>query len=338
MAKTRRSPALPRHLRLGKEPCRYYTEAEVHAALTADPAGYFRFVKQTLVAIAEGRAQVSAPPKQVFTDPATGGDFRVMPCELRAGSRAVKTVKVIGTNTVQRKVRDQITVGKLLVLDSDENFVSAVFEACLLSSARTGACAALAIDVLARERERLVVIGSGRVGHYAALYAVAACGVRRLTFCDSIPGRARGLAKWFSAAFPGVDSDASPVGAVADADVVVLATTSAVPVVSPPCWGANLVVSLGADTDTQSELDPAWARHAAIYCDSVDSLRFGDLRAWVEAGRIDATAVTSIVEALRDNPRRGEQPSVFVSTGSALFDNLTACYLRERGASRPAPR
>jgi ornithine cyclodeaminase/alanine dehydrogenase-like protein (mu-crystallin family) len=336
MAKTRRSPALPRHLRLGKEPCRYYAEAEVHAALTADPAGYYRFVKQNLVAIAEGRAEVSAPPKQVFADPATGGDFRVMPCELRAGSRAVKTVKVIGTNTVQRKVRDQITVGKLLVLDPKENFVSAVMEACLLSSARTGVCAALAIDVLARARARLVVVGSGRVGHYAALYAVASGGVREVTFCDSVRGRARDLAKWFGSVFSGVTSNACPVGAVADADVVILATTSAVPVARPPCWGANLVVSLGADTDTQSELDPAWARHADIYCDFLDSLRFGDLRAWLDAGQIDATAVTPIMEALRNPPRGGDRPRVFVSTGSALFDNLTAYYLLERARTKSA--
>ena len=330
MAKTRRPPALPRHLRLGREPCRYYTEAEVHAALTADPAGYFRFVKRTMAGIAAGRVTVTAPPKQVFDDPATGGDFRVMPCELRAGSRRVKTVKVIGTNTVQRKVRDQITVGKVLVLDPRENFVSAVMEACLLSSARTGVCAALAIDVLARARARLVVLGSGRVGHYAALYAIASGGVRQVTFCDPVRGRARDLAKWFGAEFPGVTSDASPVGAITAADVVVLATTSAVPVASPPCWGANLVVSLGADTDTQSELDPAWARCADIYCDSLDSLRFGDLRAWAEAGQIDATAVTAILEALRDSPRGGDRPRVFVSTGSALFDNLTVHYLLER--------
>jgi ornithine cyclodeaminase/alanine dehydrogenase-like protein (mu-crystallin family) len=336
MAKTRRPPALPRHLRLGKEPCRYYTESEVHAALTADPAGYFRFVRRTMAAIAAGRITVTAPPKQVFEDPGTGGDFRVMPCELRTGTRLVKTVKVIGTNTVQRKVRDQITVGKVLVLDPRENFVSAVMEACLLSSARTGVCAALAIDVLARTRQRLVVIGSGRVGHYAALYAIASGGVREITFCDSMLKRARDMAKWFSAAFPGISSHAAPVSAITAADVVVLATTSAVPVASPPCWGANLVVSLGADADTQSELDPAWARYADVYCDSLDSLRFGDLRAWAEAGQIDAAAVTAILEALRDPPRGGDRPRIFVSTGSALFDNLTVHYLLERGRTKRA--
>lgn len=338
MAKPSGWPALPGTLRVGEEPCRHYTEVEVHAALTADPAGYFAFAKQIISALAAGRAEVTAPPKQVFVDPRTGGDFRVMPCELRLGSRVMKTVKVIGTNTVQRKVPDQITVGKVLVLDPEENYVSAVFDACLLSSARTGLCAALAIDVLARGRQRLVVIGSGRVGYYAALYAITACGVGQVSFCDSVPGRAEDMAKWFGGAFPGVQSDARTPGAITAADVVILATTSAVPVASPPCWGANLVISLGADTDTQAELDPAWARYADLYCDSLDSLRFGDLRAWSEAGQIDAASVTGLLESLRQPPPASERPRVFVSTGHALFDNLTACYLLEPEATRSATR
>lgn len=103
-----------------------------------------------------------------------------MPCEVRSGVQITKTVKLIGTNTVQRVVPDQITVGRLLVLDPAENFVFAVMEACLLSSDRTGACAALAIDALARARDRLAVIGSGRVGFYAALYAIAAAGAKHV--------------------------------------------------------------------------------------------------------------------------------------------------------------
>lgn len=329
-AKAAGPDALPGNLRVSEEPCRYFTEAEVHALLTAQPAGYFAFAKELLTAIATGRAQMTAPPKQVFTDPGTGGDFRVMPCELRHGASIMKIVKVIGTNTVQRAIPDQITVGKVLVIDPRENFISAILEACLLSSARTGVCAALAIAVLARARERLVVIGSGRVGHYAALYAIASSGIQHVTFCDSIDERAGEAAKWFSAMFPGVQVDAQPIDSIKAADIVVLATTSAVPVASPPCWGANLVISLGADTDAQAELDPAWSRHADLYCDTLDSLRFGDLRAWIEAGQIDPTAVSDLLESLREPPPDSDRPRVFVSTGSAIFDNLTASYLLER--------
>lgn len=322
--------APPDILRVGGEPYRYLAEAEVHALLTADPGGYLAFVKEAMAAIAAGRAQVTVPPKQVFTDPVTGGDFRIMPCELRYGTRVVKTVKLVGTNTRQRKVPDQITVGKLFVLDPEENFVSAILEACLLSSARTGACAALAIACLAQARDSLVVVGSGRVGYYSALYALGAVAFERVIFCDIVHERARRTAQWFAPRFPGVQIEARPVSAITSAAVVVLATTSRAPVASPPCWDANLIVSLGADINTQSELDPAWSHCADIYCDTLDSMRFGDLRAWTEAGRIDPTQVSGLLDVLRNPPFDTSRPRVFVSTGSALFDNLTACYLLER--------
>jgi len=85
----------------------------------------------------------------LFSDPGDAGDFRVMPCVVRRGGRVRKTIKVVGTNLAQQVVPGQITVGKALALHPVENFVTDLFEACLLSSARTGACAALALDLLA---------------------------------------------------------------------------------------------------------------------------------------------------------------------------------------------
>src|SRR5689334_13782404 len=101
---------LPDFLRVGSEPYRCLSDTEVHAFLTADPEGYFSYSRELLTAIAQGRAQMVLPAKQVFADSATGGDFRVMPCELRCGGRVTKTVKLVGTNTVQHRVPDQITV------------------------------------------------------------------------------------------------------------------------------------------------------------------------------------------------------------------------------------
>ena len=326
---------LPEFLRVGVEPYRCLSDADVHALLTADPAGYIAFSRDVMMAVADGRAQTVLPAKQVFGDPTTGGDFRVMPCELRQGAAMTKTVKLVGTNTIQRQVPDQITVGKLFVLDPRENFVSWMIDACVLSSARTGMCTALAISALAPRRRSLMVVGSGRVGYYSALYAVAACGVAQVTFCDRVPERARAAADALAVAFPAAQVDARPVGAMRHADIVALATTSAAPVASPPGWGAGLVVSLGADTDAQSELDPSWTECADLFCDTPDSLRFGDLLSWNRSGRITGSAVRDLLDVMRAPPTDSGRTRVFVSTGSALFDNVTARYLLER-APRPA--
>ncbi len=326
-SRRRRRPKAGGAFRVSPEPFRYFTESQVHALLVARPARYVRAVRSALRAIATGKAKLVLPPKQLFPDARNHGDFRVMPCEVRRGGSVTKIVKVIGTNTLQRTVPDQITVGKLLVLDPQENFICAVMEACLLSSARTGACAALAIDALARGRSEMVVVGSGRVGTYAALYAVAATGVKRVAFCDVVPQRARQAAAWLATRFPRVRCEARPLAGVERADVVVLATTSARPIRAVAGWGANLVVSLGADTDEQSELDAAWARRAELYCDTLDSLRFGDLRAWVEGGLTRRRAVSDLLDVYRSRRKASLRPRVFVSTGSALLDNLTARYL-----------
>lgn len=318
---------------MSREPFRYFTEARVHRMLVADPAGYVRSVRSDLRAIARGAARLVLPPKQLFPDARGRGDFRVMPCEVRRSRRVTKIVKVIGTNALQRAVPDQITVGKLLVLDPRENFVSAIMEACLLSSARTGACAALAIDALALDRADMVVVGSGRVGTYAALYAVAAAGVRRVVFTDVVQRRARLSASWLAAVCPGIRSEARALNDIRSASIAVLATTSTRPIRAVARWAPRLVVSLGADTDEQSELEPAWARRAEIFCDTFDSLRFGDLKAWLRAGLVRRNTVSDLLDVYRRPRKVASRPRVFISTGSALLDNLTARYLLDGARS-----
>ena len=89
------------------------------------------------------------------------------------------------------------------------------------------------------------------------------------------------------------------------------------------------MISVGADTDFQHELDPAWADMADLFVDTRDSARFGDLRKWLDDGLIGKEDMRDIFDILR-NDINATRPRIFVSTGSALFDNLTAAYLVER--------
>lgn len=317
-----------RVLRTSHEPCIHLSDAEVHAVLTRDPAGCFIHMLQALRDVAGGRLAIDVPPKQVFGDPGADSDFRIMPCVVRGNGSVTKTVKLVGTNIAQRKVPDQITVGKALVIDHEENFVTHIVDACLLSSARTGLCAAIAIQLLARRRGRLAVIGSGRVGYYAALYAAAACGIREVLFADLDPARAGAAAAALSARTPGCSSRAVALDELQDTDIVVLATNSSSPLCAPPAWQADLVISLGADIDHQSELDARWAGAADIFIDTPDSARFGDLRDWIARGLIGDGDLTDLGTLLRRGAAQGNgRPRLFVSTGSALFDNLALQYL-----------
>lgn len=322
-------------LRTAPEPWQGISDAAVHRLLTAAPRDYFDHMLRRLGDIAAGRMQVEMPPKQVFADAGGPADFRVMPCVTRDGDTCTKTVKLVGTNIAQVRVPDQITVGKALVIDPVENHVTHIVDACLLSSARTGLCAALAIRLLCAGATSAAVIGSGRVGYYSALYAATCCGVHDITFSDCRPERAAAAAEALAARVPGTVCRSSD--RIESAEVAILATTSATPPCAPPGWNAGLIISLGADIDHQSELDERWAGLADVYVDTRDSTRFGDLKKWLARGLLRAESIRQFSDLLTGAApgAAGSRTRLFVSTGSALFDNLTLEYLLRQVGDPP---
>lgn len=322
-------------LRITPEPYIYFDDFRVHRILIRKPAEYLACLYRQLLDIAGGDARLELPPKQIFHDLPGDADFRVMPCVVRTGDSSCKTVKIIGTNTLQKKIPDQITVGKAFVIDSGENFVSHIFEACLLSSARTGACAALAAQLLAPARRALTVIGAGRVGYYAAIYTAALGGVETIRIADADHPRAARTAALLASQLPGLEVEAVEFKNLPAADLAIVATTSREALCHPPAWGAGLVISLGADTDNQRELAPEWIGRADFFVDTVDSARFGDLAAWQNAGLISADQLVDLFQVLRQGSLPpASRPRVFISTGSALFDNLTIAYILDQVASQ----
>jgi len=315
-------------LRLSNEPFEYFDEQSVHAALTSEPCGYYGHMKERLKRIALGQAELEMPPKQLFADPGSGGDCRVMPCIVRDGDQVLKTVKLIGTNARQQIVPNQITVGKACVFHPVENYISHIFEACLLSSARTAICAVLAIDLLGRSRQQLTLIGAGRVGFYTGLYAAALGFTRHITVHDVDQLRAEACAEALRLRFPAITVSVSGRNELKDTGNLVLSTTSRKPVYGINDFKAELVISLGADTDYQRELDDLWASSTPIFVDTKDSARYGDLRSWLQSGLISKNELTDLFTLISSpNVPSDEKIRVFVSTGTALFDNLTISYL-----------
>jgi ornithine cyclodeaminase/alanine dehydrogenase-like protein (mu-crystallin family) len=316
-------------LRVHSEPCTYVNESAVHRSLVAAPGDYLAVVSKWLTMLANNRATMELPAKWICTDTPSpdSGDFRVMPCVVRWGAEVIKTVKIVGTNRRQQLVPDQITVGKAVRIHPEENFITHVFEACLLSSARTGLCAALALSRLAPVRQKITIIGAGRVGYYAARYAMALGGVEEITFRDVQPDRAAQTASAI-----GTFCHAEILGAPIKGDVLILATTASEAFCHPPTTEPKVIVSLGADTEDQHELAPAWASAADIYFDGPDCLQVGDLRTWRSAGLIADDNLTSLLDLWRNGPRTSERTRIFISTGSALLDNLTIAYLLEQSS------
>lgn len=315
---------IPWVLRVSPEPFRHVTDAQAFHLLTDAPADYLAYLRRRLERLANDAEALWLPPKQVYDDGPDLGDFRVMPCVAGDRDGFLKTVKVVGTNRTEHKIRDQITVGKALVLHPRDNHVTHVVDACILSSARTAACAALAMERLAPQAKHVAVLGAGRVGWFAALYVATLPGVARIELRDTVPGRGEAVARDLAARLPHIQVGVADPGY--DVDTLILATDSRQPVCAPGDVRSPLVISLGADSDDQSELHPDWAGRAAVFVDTLDAVRHGDLKRWRSEGRLKGDEPTELLELYRGG-RPGSAPCLFISTGSALFDNLTLCYL-----------
>lgn len=323
-------PELEALVRLHPEPYSFFGDRQIHEALTENPLAYLDFLLDALKDVATNRAQLELPPKAVFADPGKRSDFRVMPCVIRYPDRVRKTVKIIGTNWPRKVVPGEISVGQAFSLHASENFIEAGFAGCILSSARTGACAATGLRLLAPETRHLSVIGAGRVGYYSALYAVSLGTVEKVSFADIDEQRARLAARLIKSASPDIETGTFDTGDLSGKpDALVLATDSETPLFDAGGHRPRLVVSVGADTDWQRELAGQVIDHYNPFVDTFDSLNYGDLATFIESGILQPGSVHDLSDLLNGSALV-RSPALFVSTGSALFDNLTIDYLMTR--------
>jgi ornithine cyclodeaminase/alanine dehydrogenase-like protein (mu-crystallin family) len=336
-------PYLPFHL--DPEPCAWFDDAFCHRQLTTMPVAYLNALQHDLQQIADGELAIALPPKQLFADSADKydtansgkGDFRVMPCVVRGGDRITKTVKIVGSNFSRKVVRNRMTVGRALYLDAQENFVHSEFAAFALSSARTGACAAIAHRLLNGGRSA-TLFGAGAVAWYAAFYLLSDARIDHLRIIDPVAEKAKETLSSLKHLFPQLHGEhlTSP-SAIDDSTVAILATDSQTPFLHPAATAAGLVISLGADSDEQSELHSAWTMRATLIADLEDSALIGDLKRWHTQNLLQSAPLPDLVSLLRQKNRltTAQGRIVFISTGSALFDNLTIHYLLEKERQQP---
>ncbi|MEW4982776.1 MAG: hypothetical protein AB1Y26_06050 [Cycloclasticus sp.] len=315
--------------KLSGEPFEYLSESDVHLALTQNPTEYYQFVKQRVTNLAIQKSKFIMPPKTLFPDKDTDGDFRIMPCIIEENDEVMKTVKLVGTNVIQQSVPNQITVGKACVLHPTENYITHIVEACLLSSARTAICAMLGVELLsARDASKLTIIGAGRVGYYCAYYASALSWFNEIIIHDTDSSRAQSCVKTLQSLFPKIKYITSKRQDLIDTDVLILSTTSTAPLYATHDFKADLIISVGADIDTQRELDNSWAKAASVFVDSYDSARYGDIKVWLDNNLITSTCLTDLFSLLRSEVSiTYNKPRIFVSTGTAFFDNLSLSYI-----------
>jgi len=238
----------------------------------------------------------------------------------------------------------------LNLFDCESGKLDAIIDASWIGMVRTGAASGVATRYLAREDSRVVgMLGAGKqaVGQLEAVCNVRA--IREVKVHSRTAERARGFCELMSSR---LDVMMTPVAAAADAvrgaDVVVLITKAATPVLAGE-WlePGQHINAAGSNALSRRELDEAAARRAGlVVVDARGTARneCGDLLPLVEKGLLDWDTLPELGEVITGRvPGRtsGDEITLYESHGMALQDIYCGARIlalaRERGIGVDLP-
>jgi len=211
-----------------------------------------------------------------------------------------------------------------------------VMEGGYLTDLRTGAGTALAARYLARaDSSSLVLFGAGRVARNQLVALGNVFSLKRVWVVTRSSVRAESFIRWARSAGGGVPVDVSlaPEGdvAVADADIVVCATTAAQPVLHGAALRrGTFVAAVGANRADTREVDSETiARAAKRVIDSrADCLKHaGDLQIPFSEGVLREGEVAEIAEVIagqRPGRENASEITYYKSIGVPIQDIWTA--------------
>lgn len=283
--------------------------------------------------LASGRAVEGLRSVATSEDPPGVAIFN--PCFLRGG--AGYGIKVV-SDFYRNASRGIPRMSALITLfDGETGLPRTLMEGGYVTDLRTGAGTALAARHLARRESRsLAVLGAGRVARNQIEGLAAAFELTDIRIFTRTQARGEALAK----VLPGlpISIKRTPGEAVADADIVVAATTASQPVVQGE-WlkpGA-FVAAVGAYASANRELDSGVIGRAA--CHVIDSRadcleRAGDFLIPMREGILRRESIAEIAEIIsgaRPGRRSADEIVVYKSSGAPIQDLVTAQHI-ERNA------
>jgi alanine dehydrogenase len=301
------------------------------------PADVITAVEGAFREHAAGRA--AALPRAVL--PMRGGGFFLSMVGALPRQRALGT-KLIAVVPKNRRRKLPTLHASYVLTDPETGVPLALMEAGFLTAIRTGAASALAARYLARRESAAVAcFGAGIQARYQLLCLQAVFPVARVAVVGRDPERARAFAETLTRdmGVP-VEVTRDRRAAVAGADIVTCATTSATPVfdgrdVRP---GAH-VDAVGAFRPNMREVDTGLVRRAHVVVDTYEGAweEAGDLLIPIRAGAISRRHVRAELAELvsRKKPGRPAREAItfFKSVGFALEDTATARLAYDRAVA-----
>ncbi|MEW6321918.1 MAG: ornithine cyclodeaminase family protein [Acidobacteriota bacterium] len=213
--------------------------------------------------------EVLQPVRTVLTVGPTRAFFGLMPAYVEQPPRlGAKLVTVFHANE-QRGLPSHLAT--IVLLDPETGALMALMDGRYITEARTAAVSAVSARHLSRaDASTLAIIGSGvqARSHLEALAEVRALREARV-WSPRAASRERFVSEMAGRLAVRLTACDSAKSAVRGADLIVLATSSATPVVDD-AWVADgaHVISVGACRPDQREMDPALVARARLYVDS----------------------------------------------------------------------
>jgi len=337
---------------------RLLTETDVKAVLTMDDL--IETMSAALRSYSTGG--VTQPVRTVIPMAGDHAFFGLMPAFVRgdtganfgeAGSAFVrgepsqaglgaKLVTVVGSNAARGLPSH---LASILLMDPETGALQALLDGRFITEARTAAVSAVSSRLLARKTAKsLAIIGSGvqARSHLEALSRVHS--LRQVTVWspnkprrDAFVEEAKTASSPASTPAPTITAVDHAGEAVVGADIIVLVTSSPVPVLEDG-WvkpGAH-VISVGACRPTQREMDPVLVARARLFVDSRGAalVESGDIVLGIQEGRFGPDHIVAElgqVVAGTTGRRSDGEVTIFKSLGLAVED-VTAAQLAYRRA------
>ena len=230
----------------------------------------------------------------------------------------------------------------MLLLSGETGEPLALINASAVTAIRTGAVSGVATRLLARpDASRLAIIGASVQARSHLLAMACVRKLRRARVASRNPEHARAFAAAMAplVSFP-VEAVSDVEAALAGADLVVTATSSAEPVLRRE-WieaGAHLNV-VGASLPDRREVDGATMAAARLFVDRRESAlnEAGDFLLAVREGAISQSHIEAELGDLllgrHPGRRREDEITLFKSLGLAVEDLAAAAYLERQAAA-----
>jgi ornithine cyclodeaminase/alanine dehydrogenase-like protein (mu-crystallin family) len=289
---------------------RYIQESEIENILMDNLTEYLNYLQLRIAEISVDSSSTWIKPKIIYDDPIhpNNGDIRSMTCF----TEKVKVIKIISTNPTREK-HWSVSVGATLLLDYNENYPIAFFDATSMSSIRTAALAVIGTLMSIASLDDVLVIGYGRVG---------SCIVEMVT---SLNGKARvydpAISKEIMLKNPNIEfySHLDKF----EAKSIIAATTSREPFLNIENTAADFIVSVGADTAFNFELDSELIKNrSSLYTDCPDAIHVGDVSRIPNAEKLICGDILDLY--------KNKDAKTLVSVGSPLMDALTIEFMAKK--------